>query len=97
MTREKALALLRALRRLTVANGCTPHEAFSAAKKAEQLAARYAVVELDFLIPTGVAWRWEWRRCGKRRCHCRGGALHGPYKYSKRRRGKTVVSVYRGK
>ena len=51
---------------------------------------------------------WEFRRCGKRNCHCsraRGGPLHGPYHYNKRRtdkrrtdkRGMIYSSVYRGK
>src|SRR5262245_35893655 len=97
MTRDKARALLRALRRLTVANGATPDEAYTAAKKAEAIAGKFSFVELDEARPPRASWRWEWRRCGKRGCHCRWGALHGPYKYSKRRRGKTVVSVYRGK
>ena len=40
---------------------------------------------------------WEYRTCGKRRCHCmHGGARHGPYRYAKRRRGRTVRSLYLG-
>lgn len=54
---------------------------------------------------------WEFRKCGKRGCHCmKGGQPHGPYRYEKRVRRdsrargeaagvkRTVYeSVYRGK
>lgn len=41
---------------------------------------------------------WEYRSCGKRNCHCmKEGTKHGPYKYRKVRKGKTVTSIYGGK
>lgn len=42
-------------------------------------------------------WRWEYRRCGKKNCHCVNDKGHGPYKYAKVRQGKTVRSIYVGK
>jgi len=62
----------------------TPEAGFDAQyERAEASAARH--------------WRWEYRRCGKRRCHCAHDRGHGPYKYTKVRRGGTPVSVYVGK
>jgi len=42
---------------------------------------------------------WEYRRCGKPSCHCARSPRppHGPYKYGKRREGRTVRSIYMGK
>ena len=46
----------------------------------------------------GATIALEYRRCGNPSCWCatdpRG---HGPYRYSKRRVGAKVVSVYRGR
>jgi len=82
---------------MTVARGCTPHEAQAARVIADRLAVTWHFVVSEQPRPRGARWRWEYRRCGKPRCHCRSGALHGPYKYEKRRRGRVVSSVYRGK
>jgi hypothetical protein len=38
------------------------------------------------LPPTGSLQR-EWRRCGKPRCRCARGMLHGPYWYLRWREG----------
>ncbi len=48
---------------------------------------------------------WQFRKCGKRTCHCMtGGALHGPYRYGRRRTKRerrpgtyAFSSVYQGK
>lgn len=103
----------RALQRMTVECGCSPHEAATAVRLADVLAKKYGLTDDVARAP----WRkdfdarfsgaqakaahrygWEFRTCGKARCHCmRGGAPHGPYKYRKERRGETVNSIYRGR
>lgn len=97
MEREQARAKWIALRRMTVARGCTLAESATAGAIAFRLATRWGFVDANEDRPSRARWRWEYRRCGKPRCHCRRGELHGPYKYEKRRRGRTVSSVYRGK
>jgi len=43
-------------------------------------------------------WHWEYRKCGKSNCWCANDPKgHGPYKYSKKRTGKTVRTIYRGR
>lgn len=47
-------------------------------------------------------WHWEMRKCGKANCWCsrvdtKAGNGHGPYRYSKKRTGTKVNSVYLGK
>ena len=46
-----------------------------------------------------IRFHWEYRHCGKRRCWCarRGAKGHGPYRYTKRRTGTTVRSIYWGR
>jgi hypothetical protein len=46
---------------------------------------------------TAHTWGWEYRKCGKRNCHCVNDQGHGPYRYRKQRTGKTVRSIYMGK
>ena len=99
---------------MTVERGCTPHEAATAAKLARALGQKWGFVEPrpraeyrpDFddrfkraESRAAARWSWEYRRCGKKRCHCARAASpsHGPYKYGKRRDGRKVVSVYYGR
>ena len=112
MDKHRAQARYNALRNMTVDRGCTAHEAATAARIAAVLARQYGLVEEQPQAPArdefdvrfaraearaAYTYAWEYRTCGKRRCRCmRGGSPHGPYKYSKRRRGKKVVSIYRG-
>lgn len=45
-------------------------------------------------------WHWEHRKCGDQNCWCSTapkGYGHGPYRYSKQRRGRKVNSVYLGR
>ena len=47
--------------------------------------------------PVGIP-KPEYRKCYKAACHCmKGGKLHGPYYYVKRRDKKGVYSEYGGK
>jgi len=39
------------------------------------------------LLPKTGSLQAEWRRCGKPRCRCTGGTLHGPYWYLRWREG----------
>jgi len=113
MDRNKAHARWKALCNMTVARGCTVHEAEVAARLAKALAAKFGFAD----APAADHWRgdfdsryeraearaamhfkWEYRSCGKARCHCmKFGTKHGPYKYGKVRRGKHVASVYLGR
>lgn len=110
--RSKALRKWRALLNLTVQRGATMHEAAVAAKLAKALAAKFGFGNTDkrdfredFASRFARAeqraarrWAWEYRTCGKGRCHCmRGDGKHGPYKYGKKRTGRKVVSIYVGK
>lgn len=102
-----------ALRNMTTERGCSAHEAASAKKLADVLAAKYGFnapraeqawrssFDARFYRAerrAAIKWKWEYRRCSKSNCHCaRGGNGHGPYKYAKRRTGKLVRSIYIGK
>jgi len=70
---------------MTVANGCTTHEAETAARLAAALAGRYGFEQPhvardwrpDFEqrfahaeATAAVRFAWEYRRCGKANCHC---------------------------
>ena len=39
------------------------------------------------LLPKTGSLQAEWRRCGKPRCRCASGTLHGPYWYLRWREG----------
>jgi|SRR5579864_767014 len=113
MDRNKAQARWRALCNMTVASGCTVHEAEVAARLAKALASKWGFAD----TPVSDRWRddfdaryeraearaamryaWEYRTCGKARCRCmRIGDKHGPYKYGKVRRGNHVYSIYLGR
>ena len=99
---------LDVLERMTVARGCTEHEAKVAAEIASRLRKKLGFAarsEEEPIRQEARVWRkpptaagWEWRQCYKRTCHCmKGGTWHGPYRYRKRRRKHTVSSVYGGK
>lgn len=112
MDDQRARTKWEALRRMTVARGCTVHEAATAKRLADVLAKKYGFADAppktewrgDFYTRYAKAekaavhrWHWETRRCGSDRCSCmHGGPPHGPYKYGKVRRGKKVSSVYVG-
>ena len=97
---------------MTVDRGCTVPEAHTAKRLASVLAAKWGFGDADlrpfrddFYARYAAAekraagrFAWEYRRCGKRACHCMrtAGPGHGPYKYGKRRDGKTVRSIYMG-
>lgn len=99
MDRDQAHRKYATLLRMTTARGCTRAEAETAARLAARLAKTWAFTPSYERAEAGAArrWRWEYRRCGKRRCHCVRGRGHGPYKYEKRREGQKVRSVYRGR
>ena len=111
MTPEQARKKWNTLRNITVERGCSKHEAATAQRLARQLEQKYGLgstkqhakyregFEDRFKRAekrAAVRWRWEYRQCGKC-CKCAFGFPHGPYKYSKQRRGKKVVSIYIGK
>jgi len=112
MTREQAYSMWRSLKNMTVARGCTEPEAATAAKMRDRLDQAWGFsggeqvppqpeVVNQFWSDLGKAagnWKWEFRRCGKRNCHCmKGGHPHGPYRYAKQRHGRRVNSIYLGK
>lgn len=113
MDRTKALARWRALCNMTVARGCTVHEAAVAKRLADALAKKFGFADTpasDSFRPdfdkryeraearAATKFRWEYRTCGKMRCHCmKHGTKHGPYKYGKVRHGAKVSSVYLGR
>lgn len=87
MTSRAAQRKYDSLCRMTVANGCTEHEARTAARLATQLAQRFGFrvdgptkayregFEERFARAekrAAMRWRWEYRRCGKARCRCAG-------------------------
>ena len=39
----------------------------------------------------------QYRKCGKKSCHCQSGELHGPYLYRYFKRNGRTVSEYIGK
>ncbi len=110
----KARRKRQALLRMTVDRGCTEHEARTAARLAAALEGRYgfapdaatreyrAGFEARYAraeARAAVRFKWEYRRCGKARCHCARASspAHGPYKYGKRREGRKVRSIYIGR
>lgn len=65
------------------------------AERAEKSSSRKrAVAEQTF---DGRTYRLESIRCGKEKCKCTRGKLHGPYWYSYARVKDTVTSQYIGK
>lgn len=113
MDTRTARSKWEALQRMTVERGCSIHEAATAKRLADALAKKYGFADTppterwrpDFDTRYARAEKkaaaragWEYRTCGKDRCRCmRGGAPHGPYRYAKRREGKTVRSIYMGR
>lgn len=112
MDRDGAYRKWQALRRVTVANGATTHEAATAARLASVLASRFGFADQeprqyreDFApryeraeARAARRWNWEYRQCYKPRCHCmKSDSPHGPYRYAKQRDGRTVRSVYIGR
>ncbi len=114
MTRDRARGKYHALCRMTIDRGCTPHEAATAARLAAALAQRFGFTrepsETTWRPDFEARWTraearavvrfsWEYRRCGKPRCHCAGvgGTKHGPYRYGKKREGRKVRSIYVGR
>lgn len=85
MTKEEAKRKCDALRRMTVARGCTPHEAETARRLADQLAKKFGFASSapqDTYRPdfdsrfhraenrAASRFSWEYRKCGKPNCHC---------------------------
>lgn len=112
MDEHKARTRWQALLRMTVARGCSVHEAEVAARLAGVLAKRWGFADTptqpfrpDFddrfsraQSKAAQRFNWEYRKCGKANCHCFAGGRqrHGPYKYGKVRRGHKVNSIYLG-
>lgn len=48
-------------------------------------------------VERGVSYQLERVKCGKKKCKCARGELHGPYWYAYWREGKRVKSKYIGK
>jgi len=48
-------------------------------------------------IVGSVTYQLERIKCGKKKCKCTGGALHGPYWYAYFRQGGRLKSKYIGK
>jgi len=46
------------------------------------------------LLPKTGSLQAEWRRCGKPRCRCASGPLHGPYWYLRWREGGRQCRQY---
>lgn len=44
-----------------------------------------------------VSYREQYIKCGKEKCKCAQGHLHGPYKYAYWREGGKVITKYVGK
>jgi hypothetical protein len=114
MTRDEAHRKYKSLLNMTEARGCTSHEATTARRLAAALAQKWGFADPntgrswrpDFDSRFARAeqhaaarWKWEYRRCGKKRCWCARAAAktHGPYKYGKRREGRKVRSIYMGR
>ena len=85
MTREQARRKYDSLTRMTMARGCTSHEAETARRLAAALAARWGFDDSraarewrqDFdarfaraEARAAIRFNWEYRRCGKKRCRC---------------------------
>lgn len=110
--REDAYRKWQALGRVTTERGATAAEASTAAKLAASLGAKWGFARPAPAQPPGPEYDerfrhaeqraaqhfgWEYRTCGKPQCRCFRGSKHGPYKYGKKRRGSTVVSIYLGR
>ena len=65
------------------------------AARAERIPSRKQIVEER--IVENKTYRLEEVRCGKEKCKCANGKLHGPYWYSYMRVGGRVKSQYIGK
>jgi hypothetical protein len=63
-------------------------------RKEKSLSRKQAVAEQTFDNKT---YRLESIRCGKEKCKCARGKLHGPYWYSYSRAQDKVISQYIGK
>jgi Family of unknown function (DUF6788) len=63
--------------------------------QAEHIQARSQIVEVRILEK--MTYRLEGIRCGKEKCKCMRGKLHGPYWYSYTRIKDKVKSQYVGK
>src|SRR5260370_20953026 len=112
MNQSQAQRKYDKLREIRGERGEGEHEAATAGRLALALARQYGLSDAAPGAPAreefdarfrraearaAYTYAWEYRTCGKPRCRCmRVGYRHGPYKYSKRREGKKVVSIYRG-
>lgn len=65
------------------------------AERAESITPRQVIVEERTV--ENKTYRLEGIRCGKEKCKCAAGKLHGPYWYSYTRVGGKVKSQYIGK
>lgn len=103
MTQEQARRKWDSLRRMTVANGCTVHEARTASALADALNKRWGFTtpadDAAFREPfderfnraeqtAARRFRWEYRRCGKARCRC---AQTGAARHGPYRYGKKRI------
>jgi hypothetical protein len=52
---------------------------------------------IETVRTTAIVYQNEKVRCGKKRCKCNRGALHGPYWYAYQRKGGKMTSRYIGK
>ncbi len=52
---------------------------------------------IETVRTTAIVYQHEKVRCGKERCKCNAGALHGPYWYAYQRKGGKMTSRYIGK
>jgi hypothetical protein len=52
---------------------------------------------VETLRSGSTIYRLEKVKCGKKKCKCRKGNLHGPYWYSYHWNGKKITSAYIGK
>ncbi len=113
MDAQKARSKWEALKRMSVERGCSKHEAATARKLADALAKKYGFADVPAGRPfredfdtrfrraegrAAMRFNWEYRQCYKPRCHCmKTNSPHGPYKYGKKREGRTVRSIYLGR
>lgn len=65
------------------------------AEGVESITSRQVIVEERTI--ENKTYRQEGVRCGKEKCKCAAGKLHGPYWYSYTRAGGKVKSQYVGK
>lgn len=52
---------------------------------------------IDTLQTSKTVYRLEGIKCGKKKCKCNDGKLHGPYWYAYNWDGKKLKSIYIGK